>query len=279
MIRKRVIIGLRGASPDDIIAAATRSGWLPDRAPDAGTIDEMLTWGDPDDPIASISYSLGCTLLGATRELDRDALLDGIAALPFDLAVVRTLYPEWRTQLGYHAPSFSEGLPPLGWLCAFRGVGHDRLVSRRWLTQELWTVHAKPVDLSLVEFHDLHADAATALAQARPAHQRMGITDEGGFVQTGFVYRQLPTGFYVAARAVLEVVIHGRSLEPRELLEACAVRNDPAVTQPDPIANVAYVFVQEAEARANLHELWLRGLECWTLREGNKVRLDDTYVP
>jgi hypothetical protein len=42
---------------------------------------------------------------------------------------------------------------------------------------------------------------------------------------------------------------------------------------------VAYVFVDEADARAHLHELWLRELECWLVDDKGKRRLDLDYHP
>ncbi len=47
-----------------------------------------------------------------------------------------------------------------------------------------------------------------------------------------------------------------------------------------PIDAVAYAFIFPEQAHANLHELWLREIECWTFTpEGEKVRIDDTYDP
>jgi hypothetical protein len=142
-----------------------------------------------------------------------------------------------------------------------------------------WRLHELPDDLSVVEFHDPAADAAAALAQARPGHARMGISDTGGYLQRGFVYKAAPRGYFDAATGLLKVVVAGRPLSPRELLEACATRVETRPIEPGPVRNVAYVFMEEDEARAQLHELWLRGLECRAMRLGEEVRLDIDYAP
>lgn len=289
-------LSLRGAPTDEIVEAAIRCGWLPDRPPDslyaegAGSedwrarfvrtpVDAMAQWGDKDDPEATASHSRGeLTVLSAKMDPQMSPVFACLEALPFTVAVIASLHPQWR-RLGYKAPSLGGGLPPHGWLCAFRGPGHDRLVSRRWLEYGPWRLHHRPEDLSIVEFHDPAADAETALAQAKPGHRRMGITSEGGYIQPNFVYTCPPRGYYDPATGLLKVVVHGRPLTRRELLEACALRIETRQVEPGPVRNVAYVFMEEDEAQDNLHELWLRALECRAIRLGNEVRLDEEHQP
>jgi hypothetical protein len=63
------------------------------------------------------------------------------------------------------------------------------------------------------------------------------------------------------------------------MLEACFVRRARRADPDKPIERVAFVFLETAAARAHLHELWLRELECWTVEDGDKRRLDLDYKP
>lgn len=293
-------LSLLGAPTAAVVDAAIRVGWLPAGEPDHLRVDTqngdwlarftstrhdaMAKWGDADDPSAAVSHSGGdLTVLSAHLHPIQDDVLEKITALPFTRAVVASIHPEWRklpeSIMGYKAPSIGGGLPPHGWLCAFRGEGHERLVSRRWLEFGPWRLHRGANDLSIVEFHDPMADWETALAQARPGHRRMGIAPEGGYIQPQYVYTQPPRGFFDPASGLLKVIVHGRPLTPVELLDACALRIETRPMQPGPVREVAYVFMEEDEARANLHELWLRGLQCRAIRDGVEVRLDDSYQP
>src|SRR5262245_1669700 len=63
-------------------------------------------------------------------------LLARLAQVPFHLAAFGAIYPEWLDRHSPAAPprfGFGDRHRFHGWACAFRGAGHDRLVSRRWL--------------------------------------------------------------------------------------------------------------------------------------------------
>jgi hypothetical protein len=45
------------------------------------------------------------------------------------------------------------------------------------------------------------------------------------------------------------------------------------------VRQVAFVFVEEANARRHLHDLWLRGLECRWMSPRGEVRLDHYDAP
>jgi hypothetical protein len=227
-----------------------------------------------------LSYHPG-TIVKAAGEYSGDAgsVTAMIAGIPFTLGSFRSLFNEWYRGDGYGGCGFADLHFPHGWACAFRGAGHDRLVSRRWLDFGPWRVVRGPGDTTLVQFHDLNADAATALEQARPGHERMGISDTGGFIQSGYVYEHQIGGIYVAADRKLRIVVHRRDVSQGEMLDACAVRYYQGMGPGKPVDNIAYVFMEEAPARAHLHELWLRGLECWAIIAGREVRLDEDYHP
>jgi len=210
--------------------------------------------------------------------------------LPFTVAAFGEVFPdEWR-DLERDKFGFANSHTRLGWGCAFKGGGHDRLVSRRWLDFGPWRVLRGVDDMTVVQFHDLAlTDPAAALAQALPGHERMGISEIGGFIQgpsaagRGIKYvvaEKLPEGLYDAATRTLEVVVPpGRTISQGEMQDACAYRLNKRNDKAKPIERIAYVFIDEENARAHLHELWLRELEVWTVEGGDKRRLDLDYHP
>jgi hypothetical protein len=213
-----------------------------------------------------------------------------LASLPLEVCSIASAYYEWMEMSLDDRPTrgFANRHEPLGFGCVFRGRGYDRLVSRRWLDFGPWRILRGPDDLTMVQFHDLDADPQTALAQALPGHERIGISETSGFIQgpslagKGIKYvvsEKLPEGLYNRETRTLEVVVAGRTISQGEMRDACAYRlhkrNDPKT----PIEHVAYVFLTDAEARAHLHEMWLRELQVWTVERGDKRRVDLDYHP
>jgi len=176
---------------------------------------------------------------------------------------------------------FSDGFGAHGVMCGFRGKGHNRLVSRRWLDFGPWrTLRDKRTDTTYIQFHDYYADSQTALDQAGPGYQRMGISKTGGFIQTDFVWTYDWKGFYIPEDKQLRVLVTNREVEQREMLEACALRHYQHLGSEKPLERISYIFFDAEAAHRHLHELWLRELECYTFdSEGNQIRLDDTYDP
>ncbi|MCP3166822.1 hypothetical protein [Myxococcus qinghaiensis] len=219
-------------------------------------------------------------LIAGPHARDARQVLAELAPLPFFLASFASLYSDWKVDgKAYAAPILDDLHYPHGWGCAFRGQGHARLVSRRWLEFGPWRLLKGPDDVSLVQFHDLEADPATALEQAKPGHARMGANAEGGVIRSGYARKHRLDGFYEPKDQLLRMVIHGRDVSASEMLDACSLRLDGAVGPGQPLTRVAYVFMEPERARAHLHELWLRELECWTLEMGKEVRLDKDYRP
>ena len=134
-------------------------------------------------------------------------------------------------------------------------------------------------DTTLVESHELGLDPAAALAKARIGHERMGISPTGGFIQGRYRYAYDFAGKYFPERRKLEIVVIDREVAQREMLDACAARYHQFLGREKPLDNIVYVFMEEAPARAHLHELWLRGLECRTIIKGVEVDLTATYKP
>jgi hypothetical protein len=211
-----------------------------------------------------------------------DEALRWIEVLPFEVCSLGTIFPDEWLKLDVDTFGFGRGHYAHGWGCAFRGAGHNRLVSRRWLEFGPWRILRRSADLTLVQFHDLNADAATAAGQARPGHERMGISKIGGYLQVPYAYTRDVEGLYVAERRTLEIVVPpGGKVEQVHMRDACALRYEHRVLQPaeKPIDQLAYIFLDESDAHAHLHELWLRELEVWLVDGAGKRRLDATYCP
>jgi hypothetical protein len=216
--------------------------------------------------------------------IDPQGILKLLSPLDFELCSFMEIFVEWDSgELGeqYISPGFADLHWPHGWACAFKGAGHKRLVSRRWLEYGPWRVLRGAGDTTLVQFHDVSdgVDAATALAQARPAHQRMGISRTGGFLQRRYKYGYDLEGFYDAKERLLKIVVHGREVTQHEMRDACAARHYNILGPDKPLDNVAFVFMEESVARAHLHELWLRELECRAIIGGQEILLNTGYNP
>ncbi|MFC3996252.1 hypothetical protein ACFOVU_10025 [Nocardiopsis sediminis] len=201
-------------------------------------------------------------------------------SVPFEVASFGTRHSEWLDDPDpYYAAGFGNHHLPHGWACAFKGDGHRNLVSRRWLVTGPWRVLQGPDDTTLVQFHDLGLDAEAALEQALPAHEHMGISPQGGYLQTPYVYRHELKGLYDENRHVLKIVVLGRTVSAVEMRDACAARRDNALGPDRPIDNVAFIFPDPEEARAHLPRLWPYELECWTIIDGFETRLDTDQPP
>lgn len=207
---------------------------------------------------------------------DPARIIEWLVPLDFELASFQTLHPEWLTiDPDYLAPSFANRHRLHGPFAAIKGAGHRRLVSAHWLDYSPINL-VRRGDVSFAQFHDLRADAATSLHQARPGHIALSSEPEGGFVKDGYLPRHDFNGVFDSERGVLKVAVMGRTLAPREMLDACAIRGE---VEDRIVNNVGFVFLDEREIGDHLHQLWLRGLECWTIRDGREVRLDDSYMP
>jgi hypothetical protein len=208
-------------------------------------------------------------------------LVAKLAQVPFELAAFEAVFPSWIDDDSAAPPhfGFADGHYFHGWACAFRGQGHERLVSRRWLPYGPWRVHTAANDTSLVQFHDLDADEATARAQCVVGHRRMGNSEEGGFIQSNPPLPQRAPGDYVPGRKNLRIPVYGREVSHREMLDVRTIVKLQALGADKPLETATFAFAEEAEGRAHLHELWLRELECITFIGGVETDLTRTYQP
>lgn len=207
-----------------------------------------------------------------------------VEAFPFEICSLGSVFFDEWIEADYKRWAFGSAHFDHGWGCAFRGAGHDRLVSRRWLDVGPWRVIRRPDDTTFIQFHDLAiTDPAEAYAQAAPGHQRMGIDPLGGYI--GGIDLDVIAGVqgvYQPETRTLDIVVPpGAEVTQQDMRVACGLRLHHRLTQPatDRIDQIAYVFVDQADARAHLHELWLRELACWYLDATGKHRLDLDYHP
>lgn len=243
----------------------------------------IATWQD----VNSVIYNAPATVELSQSEyvLDFKKWLPDFAGLPFELLSTTAMHQEWYEDEAlnelYTSPCFDRYHCIHGWICGFRGEGHRRLVSRRWLDFGPWRTIRGPHDTTFLQFHDLNADTRTALIQAVPGHERIGESHGGGFIPSDdFGYTFEIEGLYQPADRSLNIVVNGREVPQGEMLEACMIRlwQNPGFS--GPVNDVNYIFVHEKEAEAHLHELWLRELGCWLVNEaGDRVRLDEDYTP
>jgi hypothetical protein len=272
----------RGRSPEQLVMS-----YKPQRAPadwlermTSGGKDDVAAYFTADRSESLVVHSSGVVTGRFPFRPDLDEARRRLEEAPFEVASFDTLHDEWSTiDKKYRPPSFGHRHFPHGWGCAFKGAGHERLVSRRWLAFGPWVLARGSNDLSLVQFHALDASAKEALKQAKPSHKAMGITDEGGFLQRHYVFKTPLAGLYDAAEQTLRIVVLGRDPAPVELRDARAAVKQGALTAAQPLKRVAYVFPKPAEAERHLHALWLRELECWTVVDGIERRLDLEYQP
>jgi len=230
--------------------------------------DDAMLWKTPERVLADHPQLAG----------DLPAFARWLAKVPFEIASIDSPFrDDWA---GYRGPGFGDRHIALGWAVMFKGAGHDRLVSRRWLDQPMWKLTDLGGDTSLVEFHSLDADAATALAQAKVGHERMGITDTGGYMQPTWPIKSKLDGVYDAKEKAFKVPVAARTLEQREMLDLCVYRRDHRDDAAKPIELAGFVFViGPDEAQPYLEELWLRELGCWAIVRGNETRLDTDFTP
>lgn len=219
--------------------------------------------------------------VGLEKSIPLPNLLSTLETLPFALASFRTLYPEWEDiDPDYIAPSFGNGHYPHGWACAVKGAeGHEQFVSGRWLTSGPWESMEMKNDLTFILFHCLTADPKTALHQARPGHERIGITDEGGFLQTPYLFEYPIKGRYEPSTRLLKVIVHGASLQPLQLLDYSAARREQTLGADQPLERIAFIFMERSEAEKYVETLWLRNLECYAIDGGKEIRLDADFTP
>lgn len=244
--------------------------------------DLDICWDGPGSPgeISIKSNAVVCAQRSHV-ELEPESLVEILEALPFDIAVVGNRFVDWEDEdvLGeYLGPTLAPGHYPLGLAIALKSDGYRRLVSRQWLDYGPWCLVSSG-NLTVIFFHDVYAEAAEALKQARPGHRAMGPGPEGGWVHPDFQFSGEHSGLYDAEDREYVWVLAGRDPEPRELLEHCAVRNQQALGPDKPVERVAVVMPEEPRARRWVHQMWLRDIDLRTFVGGREISLTAGYEP
>jgi hypothetical protein len=214
--------------------------------------------------------------------LDVPELVSRLARCDFEAASVRQIV-WWDNPKGpaYKPPEGTIGTAPLGFAVAFRGDGHRRAMSRRWLDRGPWRVLRGDHDTTFVQFHDENADVSTSLAQAKPGHALMSDRDQAPLPLRDAYQPGVPAleGTYLADQRRLMIAVAGRSPSRRELRDAVAARFYQLLGADRPLDNVQFRFAYQQELDAVLPDLWLYGLEAY-LRDGSGLhRKDDGYAP
>ncbi|GAB4512960.1 MAG: hypothetical protein Tsb0020_31050 [Haliangiales bacterium] len=231
----------------------------------------------------SSSVKTWVKLINTETSFSIRTLLELLRAVPFTIAGIADPFSRgWPDDHnGETWLQMAAGHYPQGIACAFKGrAGHRRLVHRRWLSHGPWRwIYDPEHDLSLVQFHALDADLDTAVAQAWPGHLLMGVHDRGGLIPPGIMRTVFDPSLYDKASYTSVVVVAGeRQVSDLEMLEAAGLRSGAMEGGPQ-VDQVAFVFMDEANARAHLPAMWARGFEVRAITDTGEVRLDDSYVP
>jgi hypothetical protein len=251
------------------------------------TQEAAAFWRNADfETVKGFSYLPGSELVHFTLPITSTFLahVGYLESLPFETVTMKSDCREHWGEHKYSLRGFGRSMADHGLAAIFRGAGHDRLVSRRWLDFGPWRVIHRPNDTTVIQFHDHElTDGVEAYAQAAPGHQRMGVDPIGGYIQ-GIDLDVIAgvRGLYLAKNHTLEIVVApGIEVRQQDMRVACGLRLHHKLTRPtsDRIDTIAYVFIDRADAETHLHELWLRELQCWYVDERGKHRLDDTYHP
>ena len=290
-MQARLQLTFAGADPALLVERALASGFLPGTSPGSIKVDQAQVAAAPRalPELAGASADLAVAWgddarLHCNRQRDRlyvdrtrwDVTAEGTLALlrdwPFEACTTTSLDPTWWQ--GYHSLH--------GWAFVLKGRGH-RLVSPRVIERGPWRLlRDDACDATLFQFHDLAADADTALAQARPGHALLEPVWLGGHYASqlwafrGNAADYRPT-FYDRTTRTSVVLVQDREVSQAEMGIAAGTRIHQIF--PEPVEQVAFVFTDEATARRQLPALWLYGLEVRTLTGQGELCIDPAYEP
>lgn len=290
-MQARLQLTFQGAAPRSLVERAIAAGFLPDRQASTLEVDGTraaiqpvpalvetaedlaVAWGDD----AGLEWGRRRDDLYLHRsrwEASTEHLVSLLGDLPFEACLTGKLVLSWWE--GYKAMH--------GWAFALKGTGH-RLVSPRILERGPWRlVRDAAHELSVIEFHDADADADSALAQARPGHALLAPMWLGGhYAGRDWAFRAQAeaAGYrplaYDRATQTSIILVQDREVAPAEMGIAAGTRIHQIF--PEPIAQVAFVFMDEATARRQLPALWLYGLEVRAMTAQGERRIDLDYQP
>ncbi len=262
---------LPAAAPTRVVRGGAAVALHGDLAQELERSDELeASWGEE----SQLSYSRGRDHLyldSASAPASGEGLLALLRRWPFLACTTNGLFPEaWDGYRSIH-----------GWAFALRGAGH-KLVSPRVLGRGPWRrLRDEASDTTVIQFHDLAADGALALEQARPGHALLEPMWRGGHYAShawafrGHATRYKPSLYDPATRTSI-VVVEGREVSQQEMGLAAATKIHQVF--PQPVEQVAFVYLDEATARRQLPALWLYGLEVRAMTAAGEQRIDLDYA-
>lgn len=286
----RLQLTFAGADSGRLIERAFASGLLPETPPTAVTVDfetaaatqplaamaashdELdVRWGL--DAAFQVGRKHDHTYIHRTRwDLDPEELLATLGDWPFEACSTTPVDPVWWPD--YRSIH--------GWCFLLKGSGH-RLVSERIVDRGPWRrLRDEANDVTLFQFHDLAADAETALAQARPGHALLAPVWLGGHYASQLwlfkgAARDYKPSFYDPETRTSIVLVQEREVSPEEMAIASATRVHEIFLEP--VEQVAFVYFDEQVARRQLPELWLHGLEVRAMTAEGERRIDHEFEP
>ena len=169
-----------------------------------------------------------------------------------------------------------------GWLMVYKGEGHRRLASRRWLTHGPWRlIRDEARDLTAIQFHDLDESVSLAemFEQAKPGLWEMFGAPNSLHFTPELDHRGFQPGLYdKRSNTSIVVVPDEEEVSPEHMTIAAWFKREQPV--PDlQIDQVAFVYFNETIARRQLPLLWRMGLEVRLQTPAGQRRLDDQYEP
>jgi len=226
-------------------------------------------WGrDDDEAMIRRKIAFDGLHIGVPRALGSDVdAMHWLETMPYDVATIGDIDLEADTPSKWFPGHFE-----LGWGVAFRGKGHDIMMSRRWIERGPWTVIKRPGDLTILQVHSLTDTRSEMESRIRRASRALYWRTGGEITRTPVPVR----GLYTAETRTFEIVVAPDIVVDVEQMNSARALIGKGS---EPIDRVAFVFIDRADAERQLHALWLRDLECWFVDDAGRHRLDDRYTP
>ena len=218
--------------------------------------------GDTDRrSLISLNPNRSCILTWPPKpRFSEKQVLELVRPVPFSYGSTSGLYKAWFNTNKWEHHIIGPSLPSLGWACYFKPPGLARFPSR-WFEHGPWLTLKGAGDVTLTTFHDLAADAETALAQAVPCHEWMWW----GFAQEDYGDFECDlSGRYDAKSRTHEIVVGEREFTELDPFEASIARFEQRFPHGKPVKHVSFVFQSSKQAEKHLHRLWLYEMQCWT---------------
>lgn len=287
-MQTRLQLTFAGAEPRAVVERALAAGFLPGDAPSSLRIDGVRVKDPrPVAELAAASYELSAawgdeTFLECNRardslylhrsrcEVSPEALVALLRDMPFEACTTTSVDPTWWQ--GHDSIH--------GWAFALKGAGH-RLVSPRVIDRGPWRLH-RDGDLTVFQFHDLNADEATALAQARPGHALLAPMWLGGhYAGQSWAFKSNAYNYkpqFYERRTHTSVILIQEGVAPiRTLGIAAGSRIHQLFTEP--VIQVRFIYMEEEAARGQLERVWLYSMESFAMTDIGETRIDVDYIP